>query len=76
MEGQDFVVWCRENGTSITTHHFNGIDWKAVEMQDGWIALFTYWNGWYQPKIQARDMGHAISYMKMHECVPVPIKQI
>ena len=77
MTREKFESWCRENGTGRINKSRNGIDWVFVTMKDGWIAIFEYdYESGYYPKIQAKDMGHAVSYISMIERPRVPLQEL
>ena len=77
MTREKFESWCRENGTSRINKSCNGIDWVLVTMTDGWIAIFEYdYESGYYPKIQAKDVEHAVSYISMIERPRVPLQEL
>lgn len=77
MTREKFESWCHENGTGRINKSYNGIDWVFVTMTDGWIAIFEYdYLSGYYPKIQAKDMEHALNYISMIECPRVPLQEL
>ena len=76
MNREEFLKWYSENGIGLTDHSINQINYKFCDMKDGWIGIFEVdsYSGTYTPKIQAKDMPHAISYCAMREPIPVPIQ--
>lgn len=69
--------WIAENGTGNKERKYiNGIDYLFVTMNDGWIAIFEYSEGYYIPKTQAADEAHALSWCGMIERPRVPFNVI
>ena len=76
-EKERIAVWLKENTTGEKEIVWaNGIEWMLARMKDGWIAVFEITLGRYIPRVQARDMAHAMSYIGLTEQVPVPINVI
>ena len=69
-------VDCREWYGQQERKYINGIDYLFVTMNDGWIAIFEYSEGYYIPKTQAADEAHALSWCGMIERPRVPFNVI
>lgn len=77
MNRAEFEAWKAENSIAISDEHYNGIDYKFLTTQDGWIVVFEY-NAdisEYKPLIEAVDIEHARSYCERRERIPVPAKK-
>ena len=56
LDAAGLEKWIAENGTGNKERKYiNGIDYLFVTMNDGWIAIFEYSEGYYIPKTQAAD---------------------
>lgn len=76
-DDERLAAWLKENTTGEKkTVWVNGIEWMLARMNDGWIAVFEITLGRYIPRVQARDMAHAMSYIGLTEPVPVPVNVI
>lgn len=79
MSFEEFATWISENQQGYNQrHHANGIDWRIIEMKDGWFAIFriNYDSQLYIPTIQAKDLPHALSYIELTEPVTVPMQKL
>ncbi len=76
MNSEEYRDWIKDNGTGeIENVYLNGIEWRFVMMNDGWIAVFQY-DGYYIPKFQAKDREHAISRCNMYEMPQIALNVI
>lgn len=77
LDAAGLEKWIAENGTGNKERKYiNGIDYLFVTMNDGWIAIFEYSEGYYIPKTQAADEAHALSWCGMIERPHVPFNVI
>ena len=77
LDAAGLEKWIAENGTGNKERKYiNGIDYLFVTMNDGWIAIFEYSEGYYIPKTQAADEAHALSWCGMIERPRVPFNVI
>ena len=72
-----YVENARKNGQRVERRHANGLNYRFVWENDGWISIFqvTDW-GEYRPKTQARDEAHAESYIAFIEPLPPWVQPI
>ena len=76
MNRAEFEAWKAENSIASSDEHYNGIDYRFLTTQDGWIVVFEH-NAdisEYKPLIEAADIEHARSYCARRERIPVPAK--
>lgn len=65
LDAAGLEKWIAENGTGNKERKYiNGIDYLFVTMNDGWIAIFEYSEGYYIPKTQAADEAHALRLVR------------
>lgn len=77
LDAAGLEKWITENGTGNKERKYiNGIDYLFVTMNDGWIAIFEYSEGYYIPKTQAADEAHALNWCGMIERPRVPFNVI
>lgn len=69
---QEYVERARNDGKEIVRRYANCIDYIFIKEDDGWYSIFNVTGGVYRPVIQAKDLEHAESYIKMREPVSVP----
>lgn len=77
MNRAEFEAWKAKYSIESADEHYNGIDYKFLTMQDGWIVIFEYnpESCEYKPLIEAADIEHARSYCDRRERIPVPAKK-
>lgn len=59
-------------------YYANGIGWKLVQEDDGWVSIYRYnpYTGGYMPQIQACNFEKAEEYCNSFECVNMPLKKL
>ena len=70
----DYVEQAKKDGGQIIKRYANGIDYIFVKEKDGWYSIFDVTGGIYTPKIQAKDIKHAESYIAMIEPLPFSVE--
>lgn len=66
----EYVENARKNEQKIERRYSNGLDYIFIYEADGWISIFDVTGGIYTPKIQAKDIEHAESYITFIEPLP------
>ena len=76
MKYAEYEKWYEQNCLARKKYYSNNIEYELVTMRDGWIGIIEVDNGYYLPRIQARDFSHAYDYCAMTERIDVPIQRL
>ena len=62
----------------IKKYYANGINWKLVQEEDGWVSIYRYNpdTGKYIPRIQACNFEKAEEYCDKIELVNMPLQKL